>query len=220
MVRAEADSVTGWGWRGAWRAGCSADVRIVRAYSMARSGSALEGQRRLGCARRIELREAVGWLNCHRRKPQVPGTPRCASIGGGGDCGGRAPVRVRRGCARVSGRAPDWEERREQTAPEPPLRSIGGGGAGCDRPCAEQRWAVLASAKREVGSPALAGGWRAGHLGVVVVGAIFLKEKFPLALGRRLLGCRQMFFCRKKFVGLHSEECARISMREGCDAFC
>ena len=131
----------------------------------------MEGQRRLGCARRIELREAVGWLEAHRREPQVPGTPRCASIGGGGDCGGRAPVRVRRGCARVSGRAPDWEERREQTAPEPPLRSIGGGGAGCDRRHADRRRAVFASAKREVGATAR---W----VWCFLRGAIFLKEKF------------------------------------------
>jgi hypothetical protein len=36
---------------------------------------ALEGQRRLGCARRVELREAVGWLDVPRHKPQIPGTP-------------------------------------------------------------------------------------------------------------------------------------------------
>ena len=35
----------------------------------------MEDQRRLNCARRIELREAVGWSNFPRRKPQVPGTP-------------------------------------------------------------------------------------------------------------------------------------------------
>ena len=32
------------GLRGAWRAGCAADVRIAGAYSTARSGGAVEGQ--------------------------------------------------------------------------------------------------------------------------------------------------------------------------------
>ena len=58
-----------------------------------------------GCAFVVAVAEC--WLNCHgasRRSPEPP----LRSTGGGGDCGGRARGRGRRGCALASGRAVIW----------------------------------------------------------------------------------------------------------------
>ena len=63
------------------RVGGPAVVGLREAYRIARSGGLVE----------LPQTQAAG-----------PRNPRCASIGGGGDCGGRAPVRVRCGCGRAS----------------------------------------------------------------------------------------------------------------------
>ena len=83
------------------------------------SGCAFDGAKRerVGGAEAAGLREAYGiarsggLVELPQTEAAGPRNPRCASTGGGGDCGGRARVRVGRGCARVSGRLSNGSDR-------------------------------------------------------------------------------------------------------------